>query len=313
MLRRYLRLAACAIPGLLPARLTPQQSAGTELWRLAAATVPVPQALATGAAAAFWNPAQRDDGARALLGVEAIQTPDAIDASGFLAALRVRVGGRGTLDGVGEGGMHLGLVYGRMQLDGLVRTYVSPDPDQGTVPFFTHTLGTTAAFVHGATTFGATVAFHETRLDRTDVANWTLDAGIDRRINDVLRVAAATHFFSRASSTDPGQDIYGGIEYRVFRGPLWSGGVSSSIRARYGLVFAHGFGADHQLGAGIEFGDAVAFDLMAARDGGYAGATWRAVAGLRVRVGRYRLSFARDGGVEGLGSAVRVGLETRLR
>ena len=307
MLHRYLSFAACAWPGLWPLRLPAQQTAGAELWRLAAATVPVPLALATGGAAAFWNPAQRDDGARALLGIDAIQTPEAVGASGFLGALRMRFGG------AGGGGGRVGLVYGRMQLGGLVRTYVSPDPDQGTIPFFTHSIGATGALERGGTTLGATAGYHETRLDRTDVGQWTLDAGLDHRINDVLRVAAATHFLSHASISDATQDIYAGLEYRVFRGPLWSGGSTATMRARYGVAVAHGFGADHQFGGGIDFGDPFAFDLLVARDGGYAGATWRAVAGLRVGIGRYRVSFARDGGVSDLGSAFRVGLETRLR
>src|SRR5712664_1401403 len=153
MLHRYLRLAAGALPGLWPLVLNAQQAAGAELWRLAAATVPVPEALATGGAAAFWNPAQRDDSVRVLLGVDAIQTPDAVDASGFLGAVRMRLGGSGG---------QAGLVYGRMQLRGLTRTSVSPAPDQGTIPFFTHTIGATGALVRGRTTLGATVAYHET-------------------------------------------------------------------------------------------------------------------------------------------------------
>jgi hypothetical protein len=307
MLLRSLSLAAFALCGLRPPSLSAQETAGAELWRLAAATIPVPEALATGGAAAFWNPAQRDDGARALLGIDAIQTPEAVGASGFLAALRVRLGG------LGGGGGRVGLVYGRMQLGGLVRTSVSPEPDQGNIPFYTHSIGALGSLVRGSTTLGATVAYHETRLDHTDVGHWTLDAGLDRRFNDVLRVAAATHFLSRASTNDGTQDIYTGLEYRVFRGTLWSGGATANIRARYGIAVAHGFGADHQFGAGIDFGDPIAFDVLVARDGGYAGATWRAVAGLRVAIGRYQVSFARDGGASDLGSAFRVGLETRLQ
>ena len=306
MLHRYLRLAACAFPGFWSLGLCAQQAAGAELWRLAAATVPVPEALATGGAAVFWNAAQRDDAARTLLGIDAIQTPEAVDAAGFLGALRTRLGG-------GGGGWRVGLMYGRMQLRGLARTYVSPEPDQGTIPFFTHTFGATAALVEGQTALGATVAYHETRLDNADVEHWTLDAGLDRRINDVLRVAAATHFFSRASTRDAAQDIYAGLEYRAFRGPLWTGASPANIRLRYGVAVAHGFGADHRFGAGIDFGDPLAFDLLVARDGGYAGATWRVVGGLRVGIGRYHVTFARDGGGSDLGSAFRVGLETRLR
>ncbi len=307
MLHRYLSLAVVALSGLWPPSLPAQQSAGAELWRLAAATIPVPEALAVGGAAVFWNPAQRDDGARALLGIDAIQTPEAVGASGFLAALQVRLGKSG------GGSGRVGLVYGRMQLGGLVRTSLSPEPDQGTIPFFTHSIGAVGALVRGSTTLGATLAYHETRLDQMDVAHWTLDAGLDRRINDAFRIAAATHFLSRTSSSDGTQDIYAGLECRVFRGALWTGGAMANIRARYGVAVAHGFGADHQFGAGIDFGDPIAFDLLVARDGGYAGATWRAVAGLRVSIGRYQVSFARDGGASDIGSAFRVGLETRLQ
>ena len=49
------------------------------------------------------------------------------------------------------------------------------------------------------------------------------------------------------------------------------------------------------------------------REAGYGGAAWRVVGGLRVAVGRYRLSFARDAGVNDTGAAYRVGLEARLR
>jgi hypothetical protein len=294
-------LAALATP---TAPLPAQHTAGAELWRLAAATLPVPSALATGGAAAFWNPAQRADSAQVLLGVEAIQTPSAIGATGFLGALHLRAGRAG----------RFGVVYGRMQLDGLVRTYTSPDPEQaGTIPFFTHAIGATWAGSIAGTAVGATLAYRETRLDRSDVGRLTLDAGVSRPINHVVRLAVATHGFSRASTSDDAQDIFAGIEYRFFHGALWDGGPPASLRARYGVSIAHGFGADHQIGSGIDFGEALAFDVLLVRAGGYAQGTWRAVAGLGVGVGRYRLRFARDGGTNGVGSAFRVSLETRLR
>lgn len=306
MPRRAVRLAAGAVLAALATPSAPvfaQHSAGAELWRLAAATLPVPSALAAGGAAAFWNPAQRSDSAQVMLGVEAIQTPSAVGASGFLTALHVRTARAG----------RFGVVYGRMQLDGLVRTYTSPDPEQaGTIPFFTHAIGGTWAGAVAGTAIGATIAYRETRLDRSDVGRWTLDAGVSRPINDVLRLAVATHAFSRVSTSDDAQDMFAGVEFRFFHGALWDSGPPASLRARYGVSVAHGFGADHQLGAGIDF-NALAFDLLLVRAGGYAQGTWRAVAGLGVGVGRYRLSFARDGGTNGVGSAFRVALETRLR
>src|SRR5947208_15720687 len=73
-------------------RATAQQAAGTTLWRVAATTLATPPALAVGAAAALWNPAHTEDGARFRLGVEAIQTPSAGDATGVIATVRIRAG-----------------------------------------------------------------------------------------------------------------------------------------------------------------------------------------------------------------------------
>src|SRR5712672_1397994 len=89
-----------------------QQAAGTALWRLAATTLPLPPALGTGTAAVFWNPAQIEDSARTQLGLEGIQTPAAIGASGMIAAIRIRAGRVG----------QIGFVYGHVGLSDLTRT-----------------------------------------------------------------------------------------------------------------------------------------------------------------------------------------------
>src|SRR2546421_9874941 len=83
-------------------------------------------------------------------------------------------------------------------------------------------------------------------------------------------------------------------------------------RGRYGIATAHGFAADHQFGAGFELGPQFGCDLVVAREGSYAQAGWRMVIGVRVGVGRYRVSFARDFGVNDIGAAYRVGLEGRV-
>ena len=85
------------------------------------------------------------------------------------------------------------------------------------------------------------------------------------------------------------------------------------VRGRYGIAFAHGFTADHQLGLGAEFSKIVAFDLLLAREGGYSEGSWRAVAGLGLSIGKYRIAVARDAGVNELGSAYRVGVEARFK
>jgi hypothetical protein len=280
---------------------TAQQAAGTALWRLAATTLPLPPALATGTAAVFWNPAQIEDSARTQLGLEAIQTPAAIGASGMLAAVRVRAGSIG----------QIGFVYGRVGLSDLTRTGDSPDPIGGAVPVYTYALGATWSRPVAGAALGVTLAYHETRLDNVRATRWTFDVGVSRDIAPGLRLAAATHFFSSLSTSDPAQDVYAGVEYRLWQGPLW--GDRAVVRGRYGLAFGHGFTADHQVGAGFELGRVIALDVGVTREGSYGAEGWRPAAGVRVTIGKYRVTLARDAGVNELGSAYRVGVDARFR
>ncbi len=284
-------------------RATAQQATGTTLWRVAATTLATPPALAVGPAAALWNPAQTEDGARLQFGVEAIQTPSAVDASGVIATVRVPAGSVG----------QVGVLFGRVGLSDISQTIDSPDPTGAVIPVYTFAGGVTWSRLVARTSVGATLAFHETRLDNSRADRWTMDVGASRTIgNDRLRLAAATHFFSSLKSNDPSQDVYAGIEGRIWSGPL--SGDRVVVRGRYGISFAHGFAADHQFGAGAEFAKTVALDLMLAREGGYGNSVrWRPVAGLRVAIGKYRITLARDAGVNDLGSAYRVGVDARFR
>jgi len=284
-------------------RATAQQATGTTLWRVAATTLATPPALAVGPAAALWNPAQTEDVARLQFGVEAIQTPSAVDASGVIATVRVPAGSVG----------QVGVLFGRVGLSDISQTIDSPDPTGAVIPVYTFAGGVTWSRLVARTSVGATLAFHETRLDNSRADRWTMDVGASRTIgNDRLRLAAATHFFSSLKSNDPSQDVYAGIEGRIWSGPL--SGDRVVVRGRYGISFAHGFAADHQFGAGAEFAKTVALDLMLAREGGYGnGVRWRPVGGLRVAIGKYRITLARDAGVNDLGSAYRVGVDARFR
>jgi len=285
-------------------RATAQQAAGTTLWRVAATTLATPAALAVGPAAALWNPAQTEDGARLQLGVEAIQTPSAVDATGVIATVRVPAGALG----------QVGVLFGRVGLSDISQTIDSPDPTGGVISVYTFAAGVTWSRLVARTSVGATLAFHETRLDKAQADRLTMDVGASRTFaNDRLRVAAATHFFSSLESNDPSQDIYAGIEGRIWSGPL--SGDRVVVRGRYGISFAHGFTADHQFGAGAEFSKTLALDLMLAREGGYGnrGVSWRPVAGVRIAIGKYNITLARDAGVNDLGSAYRVGVDARFR
>src|SRR6266705_1842096 len=225
-----------------------------------------------------------------------LATPPAVDASGVIATVRVPAGSVG----------QVGVLFGRMGLSDISQTIDSPDPTGAVIPVYTFAGGVTWWRLVAGTSVGATLAFHETRLDNSRADRWTMDVGASRTIgNDRLRLAAATHFFSSLKSNDPSQDVYAGIEGRIWSGPL--SGDRVVVRGRYGISFAHGFAADHQFGAGAEFSKTVALDLMLAREGSYGdrGASWRPVAGVRIAIGKYRITLARDAGVNDLGSAYR--------
>jgi len=286
------------------ARGRAQQATGTTLWRVAATTLATPPALAQGAAAALWNPAQTEDSARVQLAFEAIQTPSAIDATGVIATMRLPAGKIG----------HVGIIYGRVGLSDITQTIDSPDPTGSGVPVYTFAFGANWSRQLGGTNVGATLAFHETRLDVSSSNRWTLDLGASRALGgDRFRIAAATHFFSSLTLNEPAQDIYAGLEARLWNGPASDRGDRVVVRGRYGISFAHGFAADHQLGIGAEFSQTVTFDLLFAREGGYSGGSWRPVAGLGLAIGKYRVAIARDAGVNDLGSAYRVGVEVRFK
>src|SRR2546425_7660966 len=76
------------LAGFAPAVLMGQQSAGTELWRVAATTLPLPPALAAGGASGFWNPAQPAGPERAALALDVIETGPSVGAAGALVSVR---------------------------------------------------------------------------------------------------------------------------------------------------------------------------------------------------------------------------------
>ena len=282
-----------------PPMAVSQQSVGSELWRLAAVTVPLPPSLATGAAAAFWTPVQEDDHGQ--LGLDLLQTPAVVGATGLIGAVRVPV----------RHFWAVGLVYARMGLGDLVRTTDSPDPVGEAIPFYTQSGGFTWSNTYGRTGVGASVTYFDTRFDGARAERWSLDLGVMQAIGDRARIALSTRGLTRLAN-DPAQDVDVGAEYRLWRGILW-GTTSGRLVGRYGIGFGHPGGIDHELGAGLDIGAPVTLDVLLTREASYGNAAWRGAAGLRVSVGRYRVSFARDGGVSDLGSTFRVGLEASFK
>jgi hypothetical protein len=281
------------------AQAAPQASAGAELWRLAAVTVPLPPTLATGSLANYWNPAQADSVGQ--LGLDLIQTPQAIGASGLVAGVRLPAGRLGTI----------GFLYARMGLGDLIHTTDTPEPDGALIPFYTQRAAITWGRGIGHSTVGAALSLQDTKLDGTTSSRWSLDVGITQRIGERIRLTAATRGLRRIGR-DPAQDVSAGIEYQLWRGTLW-GAAPGVVFARYGVGGGRPGGLDHLIGLGLNLGALVSLDVVLAREVSYGYAAWRGAAGVRVGVGRYRMSFARDGGISDLGSSYRVGLEASLR
>jgi hypothetical protein len=264
---------------------------------LVAATLPLPPALAGGATAAFWNPAQHHGPRDLVTGFEVVRTPTTIGADGFLAAAHRRLGGLG----------YVGLMYGRMQIADLVRTDVSPEAVAGRIPYEAVTISATWTPRLALGTAGLAVRLREDRLDTKRARRWTVDAGLQQRWGR-FRVAAATHLLS-ALGGDPAQDVFAGVGVRVWEGEAWPGSRRASIEARYGVAFGRGYPTDHQIGVGVAVGRTFGMDAMVVRESSYGIAAWRPAVGFRLTVGPYVVTLAGDGGVNDVGSAYRVGLE----
>jgi hypothetical protein len=219
--------------------------------------------------------------------------------------------GRARIHPIGE----LGLVYGDMRLADLVRTSTSPMPDSGagTIPYAARFAGVNWSRTLKGTTLGATLGLEDTRLDLAHSDRAAFDIGVRQSIVPGVRVAAAAHLMSRLTGGDAAHDLYAGAEWRVWRGNPWRGSGPGALLLRAGIAAGHGVSPDYHAGFGVELGGMFLADFQMTRIGGYADATWCGSAGIQVKVGRYRVRYARDTGVSDFGSAYRVGLEAEIR
>ena len=120
-------------------------------------------------------------------------------------------------------------------------------------------------------------------------------------------IAAASLFSPIRRPGSPTAKYYGGVEYRLFEGPVW--GAPAMLVARYGGELRSGGVLEHTLGAGIELASRLRVDGAAVREVAYQDAAWRFSFALGVRAGRYDVIAARGSGLQGIGGNYRVGLE----
>jgi hypothetical protein len=231
------------------------------------------------------------------MGLSVVRTPPEVGAGGFVSSAHARLGGLGSV----------AVVYGRMQIADLVRTTVSPEPEPGAIPYHTSAFRVGWARSFGVATAGVAAGYHTHQLAAAPRHRWTLDAGVRGQLGR-LALGAATRLFS-PNAPDVAQDVAAAVEVTVMRERVWGLARETTLALRYGIGWTPGLAADHLAGLGIDVAGALGVDLLVVREGGYGIAAWRAVAGLRLDVGRYRVTVARDHGVNDIGGAFRVGLE----
>jgi len=283
-----------------PVEALGQPAVASDLWRLAAGTLVVPPALADGGSAALWTPAVRlsPSGAGMLVAIEAIHSPSEIGINGGVASVALRAGTLGTVN----------LVYGRMGVDGLVRTETSPEAIGGDIAVYNEVLSVgLARSIGSGFTAGIAARSLSGRLDIVSASQVGLDLGLRYADSSRFSFGIATRFFDPALRASESAASYSAaVSYRTEEGQAW--GTTADLRFWYGVGWAHGEGMQHLLTAGLDLGGVAQLDFGAAREETAGFEVWRSRLGVSLEVGSYRVYLGRDGGVNGFGATYRFGL-----
>jgi hypothetical protein len=290
----------CVVSLLRGGVLRAQAPVATDLWRLAAGTLVVPPALAEDGSAALWTPAAvlPPSGAGMRIGIEAVHSPSEIGVNGGVATIGLRAGRLGTVN----------LVYGRMGVDGLVRTETSPEAIGGDIAVFNEVLSVGLARTIGAGfTAGIAARALSGRLDIANSSQFGLDLGLRYADSSRVSFGIATRFFDPSlRAAESGASYSAAVSYRTAESPVW--GTTADLRFWYGAGWAHGEGMQHLLSVGLALGGVAEVDLGAAREETAGIELWRSRLGVSLDVGRFRVYLGRDGGVNGFGATYRFGL-----
>jgi hypothetical protein len=297
--RRTVLALACA--GVLGAArdAAGQAAVASDLWQVAAGTLVVPSALADDGSAALWTPASAlpRAGPSLRLGIEAIHAPSEVGLSGGIATLGIRLGGIGTLNAV----------YGRLGIDGLVRTETSPE-GIGDIPVYAEvvSLGLGRAITPGLMA-GVAVRSIAGQLDVSSRSQLGVDVGVRYTHPSHVTIGFATRFFDPTFRRAEQASSYSvAASYQTAPSPMW--GTTGVVMLRYGATWTHGEGVQHLLSGGLGLGRIAELDVGAAREYEAGTAVWRSRLGLAVGAGRYRVYLGVDGGVNAFGATYRFGL-----
>jgi len=281
-----------------------QAAVASDLWQVAAGTLVIPSALADDGSAALWTPAVVivADGRQARFGIEAVHSPSDIGINGGIATFGIRLGGLGTLNAV----------YGRLGIDGLVRTETSPE-GIGDIPVYAEvvSLGFARVVAPGVVA-GVAVRSVAGQLDVSSRTQLGLDFGARYTFASRVTLGFATRFFDpsfRQAEEAASYNVAG--SYQTVPSPAW--GTTVVVALRYGATWTHGEGVQHLLSGGLILGGNTEVDVGAARETQAGIAVWRSRLGMALGVGRYRIYLGRDGGVNDFGATYRFGLTAGIR
>jgi hypothetical protein len=264
--------AACLLAWALPEAAAAQRL--LDEWRVR--TMPGAEALARGATAVFWNPAQVVVAGRGEATVADLRAPGITGVDGLAVALA----------GVLDGRTTLALGYEYMGVDGLEETTTSPDAlapiDLGENRFAvaaSHAMSARARI-------GAVVQYTlmpEISGERSSIA-MGLGAEYLPRTPVPVRVAGSAAVEGEAVQWIAGVEVGSGDRWREWR-----------VRGQYGAAGSDlAPGTSHRLTALGEWRDHVEVALGAVSEPDGAGRAVQPVVGAELRLHRYRLGMVRE-------------------
>lgn len=274
-----------------------QAPPSASLWRVAAAALTAPPALASGATGAFWNPAATS-AADLQGGLQIVRTSDVIGLTGILAGVTKSLGRHA----------RAGVIVGRMGVRDLVRTTSSPTSVTGSIPVYDQLVGGRANVTLGGFQAGAMIRVHDARFDVIRESGVTLDLGVRYQPTQRLLVAAATHFLPVDLSAVENTDYYAGAQY-VIAQDVPVAGIETTVEGRYGVSYRVSGDLEHAMALGTMLAGVVRVDASIVRERAFGQAVWRPGFGVEIGIGRYVITFARTDGVNDLGGTYRVGLD----
>lgn len=265
---------AVATTGLILAPAPASSQRLLDEWRVR--TTAGAEALATGAPAVFWNPAQVAAAGRGEAMVADLRAPGITGVDGLVAALAFRLDGRTVL----------AAGYEYMGVDGLEGTTTSPDAG-APLDIGENRFGFAASHeVNPRTRVGALVQYTRMPAIANETSVIALGAGIHYAMPVRLPLAVA------GSISFEGEDINWLAGATVVSGRLLT---DWQLRGEYGASGGEMQpGTTHRLTAIGDWRDHVSVSLGAAREPDGTSHTIQPVVGAELRLYRYRLGLVRE-------------------